>query len=281
MFADRMEAGMRALTKRTRAGGAYERRRDVERILASLGALDDRSLISACRAGGDDMPSECLVHVARTAARSGSRTLFAAAYGVLERRILRRLSRRGFRSTDAAVDVEVRDAVVDRVRVLFASDAAEPGEALDFLEVSFDAAMEAFRLDAFRRASRRARGRVDLTTADGAPTAEVERAVADAAGGDAEDALLHECRMAFVRRELPRLPPLRRRIVELLMDGLPIDSASPDAPSVSRVLRRSERSVRSHRDAAFASIERAWTRRGSSACPWPSRPIAPPVRRRA
>ncbi len=50
------------------------------------------------------------------------------------------------------------------------------------------------------------------------------------------------------------LPPEQARIIELLGAGMPIDSKDPHATTIARVLQKSEKTIRTHRDKAFARL---------------------------
>jgi DNA-binding NarL/FixJ family response regulator len=53
------------------------------------------------------------------------------------------------------------------------------------------------------------------------------------------------------------LPPEQIRIIEMLRQGIPIDSNEPGAVTIARTLRKSEKTIRTHRDHAFAALRAA------------------------
>lgn len=50
------------------------------------------------------------------------------------------------------------------------------------------------------------------------------------------------------------LPLEQMRIIEMLRKGIPIDSKDADAVTISKVLGKSEKTIRTHRDKAFAVL---------------------------
>lgn len=53
------------------------------------------------------------------------------------------------------------------------------------------------------------------------------------------------------------LPPEQMRIIEMLRKGVPIDSKEADAVTIAKALGKSEKTIRTHRDKAFAAIRAA------------------------
>jgi DNA-directed RNA polymerase specialized sigma24 family protein len=58
------------------------------------------------------------------------------------------------------------------------------------------------------------------------------------------------------------LPELQRRIVVMLRQEVPIESKDPSIESISKVLGKSEKTIRTHRDKAFASLKLRLQRKG-------------------
>ena len=52
------------------------------------------------------------------------------------------------------------------------------------------------------------------------------------------------------------LPIMQRRIVEMLLKEIPIDSSDPDTLTISKVLGKAEKTIRNQRDRAFVSLRR-------------------------
>jgi len=58
------------------------------------------------------------------------------------------------------------------------------------------------------------------------------------------------------------LPEFQRRIVVMWRQDIPIESNDPSVESISKVLGKSEKTVRTHRDKAFASLKLRLERKG-------------------
>jgi DNA-directed RNA polymerase specialized sigma24 family protein len=58
------------------------------------------------------------------------------------------------------------------------------------------------------------------------------------------------------------LPDEQGRIVQMLRQGFPIDSKEPDVMTIARALSRSEKTIRTYRDKAFAALRAAMEKGG-------------------
>ena len=84
-------------------------------------------------------------------------------------------------------------------------------------------------------------------------TEEVERAAQDLnpfASWDMENMVFRSRLEAAIESSLPE----QRTVIEMLRQGFPIDSKEPDVMTISRVLGRSEKTIRNYRDRAFAAL---------------------------
>lgn len=246
------------LTKTTKSGIGYARSAEVERQIDELLALESEDRLRRCLvtivANPGYVMSETLVHLARASLKDGSKAEIAALYPALERRVARR-----FRHPEAyagpvqIASLQLRETVLDALRLMLARDIHGPVSALDFFEVRFDRALSMLRLDAMKPIRREAKRWAPLYSAGGiAPTAEAEQASASAA--ETEPSL--EERWSHFTSLASSLPPLERSIVDLLGQGLAIASNDPETPTVSKLLGRSDRTIRARRDLAFASLRR-------------------------
>ena len=100
-----------------------------------------------------------------------------------------------------------------------------------------------------------------LKTEDGEVTAQVESAVGsyDPFGSDEFDKKDYRL---LLDDAIDRLPELQRRIVVMWRQDIPIESNDPSVESISKVLGKSEKTIRTHRDKAFASLKRCLERKG-------------------
>ena len=58
------------------------------------------------------------------------------------------------------------------------------------------------------------------------------------------------------------LPEFQRRIVEMWRQEIPIESKDPSVVTISKVLGKTEKTIRTHRDKAFASLRLRLERKG-------------------
>ncbi|OAT54155.1 hypothetical protein M989_01770 [Kluyvera georgiana ATCC 51603] len=52
------------------------------------------------------------------------------------------------------------------------------------------------------------------------------------------------------------LPPLQQRIVEMWRQEIPIISKDPNEMTISKALKKSDKTIRTHRDYAFATLRK-------------------------
>jgi DNA-directed RNA polymerase specialized sigma24 family protein len=95
--------------------------------------------------------------------------------------------------------------------------------------------------------SRRSRSRVEFDPETNEPSAEVEEAVGNFNPFDA--AVFHqEDYRSRLDAAIDTLPPEQIRIIEMLRQGIPIDSKEPGAVTIARTLGKSEKTIRTYRD---------------------------------
>jgi hypothetical protein len=56
------------------------------------------------------------------------------------------------------------------------------------------------------------------------------------------------------------LPKLQKAIIEMLRKGIPIESKEPGVVNISNSLGKTPKTIRTHRDMAYATLRRALTR---------------------
>lgn len=255
---------VRPLTRMTRDGKPYRRVEEIETLLeqlvsVSLDELLERSSISN-RNDPRYIPSECLVHLIRGTRSDPSIRRFEGLYRNLLRRVLRSVP-----SPDSAdgqtlslTRARIQEKVVDRLADLLAADRREPSDRLDFFEVRFDAALANLRRDAQEQVWKEQNRYQSLVT-DSEPGE--FNAVLDSAVGQFDPFGVAEMQGQDYRSRLDAaidtLPPDQIRIIQMLRRGVPIDSREDGVMTIAKALGRSEKTIRSHRDQAYAAI-RAW-----------------------
>jgi hypothetical protein len=208
------------------------------------------------------VPSECIVHLIRATRHDNNQNYFGELYRELMRRIGAVLPRIEGERAGASENVHAADAR-DRVRDLFnerlSLDRAEAGSGLDYFEVMFADAIAALRKTAMRRASRQASRteRIEADDESNEPSLAVERAVGSL---DLKQELLSEDPIYRPRviAAIEALPDKQRRVIEMILQEMPIDSSDESVSTMRKMLGvASEKTVRNRRDAAYSSIRNA------------------------
>jgi hypothetical protein len=249
------------LRKRRITGELYTRDPKIETLLRELGALSRDELLERAqisdRKDPKYVPSECLVYIIRASRLDNRETWFNRLYTVLSRRVLRAFPKAESKDgkTESLPLGKIREKAFGRFTDLLATDRAGYSEKLDYFEVKFDGALANLRKDAqaqvWRDENRKTALEMDEET--GEPSPEVEKA---AAGGDPfrPPEIDNEDYRLRLDAAIEALPPEQSRIVTMLRQEFQIDSKDPKVLTISKALGRSEKTVRSQRDKAFATL---------------------------
>lgn len=249
------------LKKKTLAGDLYTRDAGIESMLIELYALPRTSLVERAQISRASdplyVPSECIVHLIRTGRDELDEVWFGLLFKVLSKRILNALPRATMRDgKDTSLTKEsIRDEAFGRFVEILSSDRQGYDERLDFFEIKFNGAVEKLRLTAQKRAwlseKRYAPLESDEDGADLSP--EVEQAAGAFDPFDVSNLQSHSYRLCL-DAAINQLSPLQRRIIHMLRQGFQIDSNDADTMTIVKAVNRSEKTVRTHRDLAFAVI---------------------------
>ena len=186
---------------------------------------------------------------------------FERLYKVLSERVLRALPKAESRDgqTESIKRADIRDKVFDRFRELLALDRATYVTKLDYFEVRFDGGLASLRRDAqeqvWRAENRTKTLEYDEETGELSP--EVEKAAGHYNPFDTPEFADPAYRFRL-EAAIEALPPEQSRIIHMLRQGIPIDSKEPDVMTIAKALGRSEKTVRTYRDKAFAALRSAW-----------------------
>lgn len=251
------------LRKRRLSGELYERDPKIEALIAELAVLPRDELIARAgimkRSDPTYVPSECLVYFIRASRRDNNEAWFERLYRILIERVLRSLPRSESSDgkTESLTRGVVRDKVFSRFVELLSADRATYIDKLDYFEVRFDGAVASLRRDAQEQAWRDENRSQALEYDD---SGELSPEVEAAAGAHDPFAALDLDDAAYRLRldaAIEALPTEQSRIIHMLRQGFPIDSKEPDVMTISKVLGRSEKTVRTYRDKAFAALRAA------------------------
>jgi len=254
------------LRKRRGDGQPYTRPAEIEARIAALSRFSTPELVEQVRIDDPSdpryVPSECVLYFVRRPASLDDEGALLALFTVLRQRALaavpvpdRRVPGSSKKAQNAA-DLEIRDAVLHKFQELLCRDRTAYEEHLDYYECRFNSALASLRATA-RRGVRREASRHEPLESEcepNAPTAEVESALAAIGNSSPCDDFLFRSKLLVA---ISSLPPNERRVVELYLDGVPIDSKEEGVTTMVNVLNCSEKTVRNRRDRAFAKLRDA------------------------
>lgn len=254
------------LTKCRSDGTPYMRRADVEQALVTLTQQPREEIVAALKIRDRSSPlyikSECIVYLIRNTRNDNDDGYFNELYRELMRRLAGALPRFSGEQADQSENIHAA-AARERVRDTFVAklveDRAEAGSALDYFEVMFAGAIAALRKTSVHKTTREA-ARTEPIEADeeaNEPSLTVERAVGSL---DLKEELLsddpiYRSRIAEV---IKNLPDKHRRVIELIMREMPIDSSDDSVMTIRKVIGvKSEKTVRNRRNGAYQLIREA------------------------
>lgn len=257
------------LRKTKSCGTPYTRPAKIEEAIARFRGLSPQQLAEVAQGSDADspqhVPSECLVYFLRIGLASDAVDEWEPVFRVLRERIFNSLVRRRHALRgDSATDLEVEESVLGVFTEKLCEDRVGYCDKLDFFEVRFNLALKALRTDQERKVGRRAsREEPLLGNAEGkAETVSSDTAKALVALLESRDT---ESRNELYRSEVAEairdLPPDQQRVIHLLSLGMPITSADPDEPTITKALGCVEKTVHNRRDRAFATMRLNRSRR--------------------
>jgi hypothetical protein len=237
------------LRKHTRDGKLYTRHLIIESKIIELASLSRDDLITQCAIRQKDhpdyVPSECLLYFVRASRTDNSDTYFEKLYKLMAERVLRRCSKEASANDNKTHLTQlIRDEVNGRFGELLAKDRTEYSEQLDFFEVRFNQALKTMICDIWRQVIR---SENHLTTLEdpvtGEPKAEVELAAGSFEPFNTS-AFTDDDYRSCLYAAIDTLPDEQRRIVEMIRQGIPIDSKDPDMLTIAKTLGKSEKTIR-------------------------------------
>jgi hypothetical protein len=254
----------RPLRKHKLDGTPYFRRDKVEAEIQALAGISGAELERRAGPWQASDPGfvspEALLYFVRNAAAGADREK-------LTEKLLVRVARRvpsvagSGGDTVSLIRMNIREDVRDHFVDLLLSDRKQYDDRLDYYEVNFNGAVAADRRDANERHWKHENRTAELETEDGEVSAQVESAAGDYDPFDADELDKKDYRL-LLDDAIGSLPEFHRRIVVMLRQEVPIESKDLSIESISKVLGKSEKTIRTHRDKAFASLKLRLERKG-------------------
>lgn len=253
------------LVRTRRDGTPYKRRDEIEAVLTELIGKPRDEIATSLeirdpRSPGY-IPSEALVHLLRQTRYDNDDRHFRRLYRELLRRVdasMPRIQGERIGTSENVHAAAARDRIRDAIIMLLAEDQRTPGPGLDYYEVMFADAIATLRTTSSRQAGRESSRTVPMER--DADTNEPSVAVEKAAGSlDLAQELLSDDPIyrSRVAMAIQSLPEKQRRVIELMLQGRPLDSSDENVLSIRRILGVAEKTVRNRRDAALKTIHEA------------------------
>nr|WP_187363193.1 sigma-70 family RNA polymerase sigma factor [Massilia aquatica] len=250
----------------------YYRREVVEAEIDEIATLNGAELVRRASlwpssASGFISP-EALVYFVRNLPNGAERDKLTEH---LLARVIRRIPRPADAGnhTESLTRMNIRDDVRDRFVDLLMSDRDGYDDRFDYYEINFNAAIAAARQDASTRHWTHENRSDELSTDESEISERAEAAAAAAAAAAAEgydpldaDELDKKDYRLLLDDAIDTLPEFQRRIVEMLRQEIPIESKDSTVTSISKVMGKAEKTIRTHRDKAFASLKIRLERKG-------------------
>lgn len=255
------------LRKRTLEGKPYTRRSEVESELRELLALPEGAMLDRCavdRGRPRYVSNEAVLHMLRVRRGQADNSAASKLFHLLSERVLHALPKAEGPDGVSLSKEQIRERTYDRFTDLLLSDRKAYDDRLDYYEINFNGALARLRLTAQKQVWRDENRSTPLEASDeeGELSAEVEEAAAgnyDPLSAEALDDARYRSRLDVA---IDSLPPVQSRIVEMLRQGIPIDSKDPSVLTISGVLGKVEKTIRNQRDKAFARLRIVLSGRG-------------------
>jgi len=248
------------LKKRTVEGVIYTRRPETEVEIGELLVVSEADILARCTVRRSGSPghisSEAALHLLRTSRAQPETALASRLFNMLAERVL---GSRGGSDPQAAPSIsaeQIRERVYDRFVDLLLADRKTYDERLDYFEINFNGAVARLRQTAQKQVWREENRSTTLEVSDedgGEMKSEVERAVGDydPLSAEAIDSARYRSRLDTA---IDALPLLQSRIVEMLRQGIPIDSNDSSVVTIRGALDKAEKTIRNQRDKAYSRL---------------------------
>jgi hypothetical protein len=254
----------RPLRKHKLDGTPYFRRDQVEAEILALAGISTAELERRASLWQVSDPgfvsTEALLYFVRNAAGGAHRDK-------LTEQLLLRVARRvpsvanAGGKTVSLTKMNIREDVHDHFVDLLLSDRKQYDDRLDYYEVNFNSAVAADRRDANDRHWKQENRTAEIETEDGEVSTQVESAVGNYDPFNADELDKKDYRF-LLDEAIDSLPEFQRRIIVMWREDIPIESNDPSVESISKILGKSEKTIRIHRDKAFASLKLRLERKG-------------------
>lgn len=243
--------------------GLYARLTVVESTIKDMLQLTKTDFILRVRSddAAERVPSECLLYFVRRPPFAADQDVLRLLFTEIRQRVLKavpvpvRYIAGTYKKGESTIDLAIQEAVLDKFQQLLCQDRREYAERLDFFECRFNAAVARLRATARRDICNNSARYEPLAHHNEATEAdsEVENPLAyflDSIDSPEKDSAYR----SKIHAAINSLPLNERRVIELFLEGIPIDSAEENAMTMVKTLKCCEKTVRNRRNRAFAKL---------------------------
>lgn len=256
------------LRKRKKTDGKlYTRPAEIEDRLRQFNTLARDELSARCRIQDASdpkyVPSECLVYLVREHRSRPMDACSEVLYKTLLERVLQSLPT-GYGDNGETVrsfESSVGDIGREWFLTMVMEDRIEYVEDLDIYEIRFAKALKTLRMDAFRHVKRTEKEteRIEIDAETGDISPEVERAA-----GSFDPFEVHKLDDPFylsrLYQAIDNLPPVQKAIIEMDRNNIPDESKDSNVVTQSAVLRKTPKTIRTHRALALSALREGLTK---------------------
>ena len=257
----------RPLRKKNKDGKLYTRVPEIESQLLELLSLSREVLVERCKVQRRDDPvyvrSECLLYFVRSCRAERSSTYFEKLYKIIAERVHRNLRNalQDWGRTESLTKSSIREQTFDWFVEFLMKDRTDYLEKLDIYEVRFDSALKKLLIDAQRKVYSKQNPLTRLESEE--RSSEVSAEVEQAAGSFdplKKSKIIDNNYRSRLDTAIDSLPQEQKRIIEMLLHDFPIDSKDPEKVTIAGTLGKSEKTIRYHRDIAYAALRVSLTK---------------------
>jgi hypothetical protein len=249
------------LRKYNSDGKLYYRRPVIEAKILKLAQISSDDLVARCEIRQKDdpdyVPSECLVYFIRASRGDRPNASFNKLYKLLVERILHGLpiAERLNDDTTSTCKETIREKVFECFVEMLAHDRTVYQDKLDYFEINFAHALKRMRqtvqVQVWRHENRSTALHDEET---GELSVEVERALGTL-DSNSSPAFVDDDYRSRLYAAINTLPVKQRRVLEMMLEDIPIDSKDPNAITIRKVLNvKSEKTIRNQRDKAYDTL---------------------------
>lgn len=245
--------------RRENSGELYTRRPQVEAEITAIKMLQSAELVKNCqkyKGNSGYVSTEALLHVVR-------HSLGTSFHNSLVVELLKRVNRLVEKAENgdglgvSMTKTFIRDQVVGGFIERLVADFESYNNSLDYYEINFNHALSRDKKDANSKYWALNNRHTELASEDVDDEVDTFSNANDDSynpfDADEMDKKIYRLRLDDAIEELPII---QKRIIEMLKQDIPIESNDDSQVSISKMLQKSEKTIRNQRDKAFLTLRK-------------------------